>query len=230
MPSEQARAGERRGAEPLDHAVPSLEPGRDRQRGEGRRHHRERQHARGQRVDRALVEVDADRCAPATPPTSTSTGITTASSSCSPLRTISRASIEAWASTWRRKRGRAGRRGEGPHCVSHRPAHRVRAPGRSARGRRPRGCAGPGSATRAGRSCCSHHAATVASVVLSAGPATSRLTSLIAVTVDPRPECRLQRRRRAFRERLGHHQPDRGRPAPGQLRRRARRRSAGPGR
>ncbi len=41
------------------------------------------------------------RSAPATPPISTITGMTRASSSCSPLRSISRASIDAWARTWR---------------------------------------------------------------------------------------------------------------------------------
>lgn len=45
---------------------------------------------------------ESPRCSdPVTPPISTITGITTASSSCSPLRSISRASMRAWARTWR---------------------------------------------------------------------------------------------------------------------------------
>ncbi len=47
--------------------------------------------------------------APSTPPISTITGITTASSSCSPLRSISFDSIAAWASTCRERGAAPGR-------------------------------------------------------------------------------------------------------------------------
>src|SRR4051794_16607012 len=49
------------------------------------------------------------RWAPATPPTSTRRGITTARSSCSPLRTISRDSIDACARTCRGSGAAPGR-------------------------------------------------------------------------------------------------------------------------
>ena len=102
LAAEQAGARERRGAEPLDDAVAALEAGGDGQRGERRRHDREREHAGREHVDaggwRGRGRPARRR---ATPPTSTITGITTASSSCSPLRSSSRVSIEAWASTCR---------------------------------------------------------------------------------------------------------------------------------
>ena len=152
LPSEQPGAGERGGAEPLDDAVPPLEAGRDRQRGERRRHHRQREHAGGEDVDRTVREVEARGGRhPSTPPISTITGITTASSSCSPLRSISRASIAAWASTICGERRGARGAGEVELVELTTPA-----PVRSARGRRPRGCAGRGSATPAARRCSSH--------------------------------------------------------------------------
>ena len=62
LAGEQAGAGQRRGAEPLDHAVAPLEAGGDRQRGERRRHHRQRQHAGREDVDGRVREVEAEWC------------------------------------------------------------------------------------------------------------------------------------------------------------------------
>ena len=55
--------------------------------------------------------------AASTPPMSTTTGITTASSSCSPLRSISFDSIAACASTCRGSGAAPGPRGEGAHVA-----------------------------------------------------------------------------------------------------------------
>ena len=57
---EQPAARERRRAEPLQHAVAALEAGRDPERHHRRGHHRERQHAGHEEVDRVL-EVGRDR-------------------------------------------------------------------------------------------------------------------------------------------------------------------------
>jgi hypothetical protein len=54
----------------------------------------------GARVSTALWEnCRSTLCAARMPPTSTMSGITTARSSCSPLRSSSRVSIRVWAST-----------------------------------------------------------------------------------------------------------------------------------
>ena len=60
LAGEQPGPRERRGPEALDHPVPTLEPGRDRQRRERRRHHREREDAGSQDVDRAMGQTQAD--------------------------------------------------------------------------------------------------------------------------------------------------------------------------
>ena len=59
LAEQQARARERGGAEPLDHAVAALEAGGDGQRGERRRHHRQREHAGREDVDRRVRERQA---------------------------------------------------------------------------------------------------------------------------------------------------------------------------
>ena len=110
LAEQQPGARQGRGAEPLEHAVAALEAGGDRQGGEGGRHDRQREHAGGEHVDRRCGRGQVEPVArPATPPISTSTGMTTASSSCSPLRSSSRVSIAAWASTWRRSGAAPGR-------------------------------------------------------------------------------------------------------------------------
>ena len=60
LAEQQARARQRGGPEPLDHAVAPLEPGRDRQRGERRGHHRQREHPGGELVDRAVREAEVE--------------------------------------------------------------------------------------------------------------------------------------------------------------------------
>ena len=145
LPGEQPGSRQRGGAESLDHAVPTLEAGRDRQRGEGGRHHRQRQHARGEDVDGGVGEVEVERV----------------------RRRRRHRPARSPGSRWRAAAARrcaasaATPSGPGPRpggpaaprraCGEKVPVVMASAPVRSAGGRRPRGCAGPGSATRAGR-------------------------------------------------------------------------------
>src|SRR3954452_10869071 len=147
------------------------------------------------------------RCAPATPPTSTSTGITIARSSCSPLRTISRDSIDACASTWRRKGAAPGWGVNVPVSVMAQPASgdleedvlevalaQVQGLGQDAlllappRDRRQRGAVGRAGDQEAGLADGGH--------------------------VDLRSQRGLQGRGGAVGERLGDHESDRRRSSP----------------
>ena len=137
LAEQQAVAGQRGGAEPLDHAVAALEPGHDRQRRERGRHHGQGEDARSEHVDGGRGRSrcrGARRRAP--PPTSTSTGITTASSSCSPLRSISRVSMAAAC-------GEAPGRGEAERGAPRRSAEDVLEGAGSGLGSTPPAPAGP---------------------------------------------------------------------------------------
>ncbi len=153
--------------------------------------------------------------APLTPPTSTITGMTTARSSCSPLRSISRASIAAWVATIR-PNGAAPGRG-----VRSRAALIAAAPGRSARGRRPRGVRWPRASDSGSTSLSSHQRETTRRLEASAGPVTTMVMVSSRVTSTRLAQRLPQRLGGVGGERPGHHQPDRRRAATaGELERR----------
>ena len=139
LPVSRPDATQRGTGQPLQHAVPPLEAGADRHRGERRRPDRQSQHRWSQ-----TAEI-TERAADDPPSTSSPTGITRASSSCSPLRTSSTASVRAW----RRRPGRTGGAapGAGRRSSSSTAAPLIGPPRACARGRRPPGC-GPGVSSR----------------------------------------------------------------------------------
>ena len=122
--------------------------------------------------------------APLTPPTSTITGITTASSSCSPLRSISRASMPAWAATIRGNGRGARARGEGRGSVAVASSRPVSSRNTSSRVRWPR------VSDSGARRCASHQRDTIARLEASAGPVTTMLTSSSSVTSTRAPSAR----------------------------------------
>ena len=107
----QRPARQRRGAEPLEHPVAPLEAGRDGLAGEGGGHHGEREDAGREEVDR-LAGARGRRCRPCENSTSSSDGMITVSSSCSPLRSSIRVSSAACAAIMRDSGAAPGRRGD----------------------------------------------------------------------------------------------------------------------
>ena len=198
--------------------------------GERRRHHRQGQHAGGEDVDRGVCARCRSTCS--------SRGDRADQhdhrddDGQQQLLAVAQQQPRLHPRPGPAPSGAAARRpGAGRRSPVRRSTLTAPAPVRSARGRRPRGCAGPGSATRAARRCSAHQAETVASVVASAGPVTSRLSSSSAVHLGARAQRRAQRRPGRRAGTAGDHEPDRrraGRPVSSSGR--ARRRSAGRGR
>ena len=137
---EQARPGQRRRSEPLEHAVAALEPGGDPEAHHRVRHHREREHAGDEEVDRvALDRLPSASTLPKN--TRMPTGMAIVTIRLSPRRSvIASSTLVCAAIAWRRRdvipRSRPGGPGRSARPASVEPCWcGVRS--RRLRGRRP---------------------------------------------------------------------------------------------
>ena len=166
LAASSAGPAERRGAQPLQHAVRALEPGGDAEAHHRGRHHGQGQDARGEEVDRAPPSRSGSTST-SEKNTSSSTGMPSVSSSDSPRRSVSQLT-RVWAS------GRHASAGAGPAGGRDGGVGAV-AGGRSAgeaRGTRPRGRRRPARRSARGRSCSASQAVSAATTA-GLGPAST---------------------------------------------------------